>query len=114
MTGVVGKSARDNAPFLAQAQPFLNYFTQKYATARPISSSNALPSSARQLEPVVIKDLMALTDEECQALSDQYYSEQAVATFVTEHLPSNDAGGEPLLALTEQLNGFLELNHPIA
>lgn len=114
MVSAVGKSARDNAPFLAQAEPFLDYFTRKYAAAPRIRSSDSSPLSARALEPVLVNDLMVLTNEERQALRDQYYSEQAVATFVARHLPNRDAAGTPLLALAAQLKDFLGPSYPIA
>jgi alpha-ketoglutarate-dependent taurine dioxygenase len=114
MVSSTGKSTRENEPFLAQAEPFLDYFTRKYAAAPPDRSFRSSPLSARPLEPVIINDLMALTNEERQALRDQYYSEQAVATFVTRHLPNRDAGGTSLLALAEQLKDSLELSYPIA
>jgi hypothetical protein len=103
----------DDAPFLAQADGFVEYFSRRFP------SPSAAPTDARSayttpLRPIVLEDATALSEAEQIAIRDEYYSERGIAFFVAKRIPDPNASPHPLVALTAQLAGTLELEYPIA
>lgn len=99
--------------FTAQSEVFLASVRSRFPDA-PRSYAEALAVNARPVEPIVVGDLLALTQAEATHVSRKLQQSSGVI-HVVPHRFNLPAGGSrhPMLALARQLNGSGAFQYPV-